>query len=49
VLASVAMIVSSGSANRLPEDAGDAGAGVAREMAEQHPEPTRLPTEPLDR
>ena len=34
VLASVALIVSSSSAARLPEDAGDAGAGVAREMAE---------------
>ena len=34
VLASVALIVSSGGAARRSEDAGDAAAGVAREMAE---------------
>jgi hypothetical protein len=49
VLASVALIVSSSGANRLPEDAGDAGAGVAREMAEGHPAPGHRPTAPLDR
>jgi threonine/homoserine efflux transporter RhtA len=44
VLASVALIVSSGSAARQPEDAGDPAAGVAREMAEEHGESAPSPT-----
>jgi drug/metabolite transporter (DMT)-like permease len=49
VLVSVALIVSSSSANRLPEDAGDAGAGVAREMAERGQNPEDCPSDRIGR